>query len=169
MSTVSASFPGAGPVVGPGAGPVVGFVRLPHGEDLALPAYETAGSAGMDLRAAVPEDRPLIIMPGKRALVPTGLVMEIPAGFEGQVRPRSGLAFKHGITCLNTPGTVDSDYRGEVKVLLVNLGNDDFEVTRGMRIAQIVFAAVKQMATEERSLAGATERGTGGFGSTGTA
>ena len=108
---------------------------------MALPSYETAGAAGMDLRAAVPDDRPLIILPGKRALVPTGLVLEIPEGFEGQIRPRSGLAFKHGITCLNTPGTIDSDYRGEVKVLLVNLGDEDFSVTRGMRIAQIVFAA----------------------------
>ena len=151
-----------------GNSPVVGFVRLPHGEDMPLPAYETAGSAGMDLRAAVPDDRPLVIMPGRRALVPTGLVMEIPEGFEGQVRPRSGLAFKHGITCLNTPGTVDSDYRGEVKVLLVNLGDEEFSVTRGMRIAQIVFAATTQMGVEERSLAGTTERGAGGFGSTGT-
>ncbi|GLS31687.1 dUTP pyrophosphatase [Mesorhizobium albiziae] len=148
--------------------PAVGFVRLPHGEGLPLPAYETPGSAGMDLRAAVAEDRPLLILPGKRALVPTGLVLEIPEGFEGQIRPRSGLAFKHGITCLNTPGTIDSDYRGEVKVLLVNLGDEDFTVTRGTRIAQIVFAAVSRMATEERSLAGATARGAGGFGSTGT-
>ncbi len=150
-----------------GKSPVIGVVRLPHGEGLPLPAYETSGAAGMDLRAAVSEDRPLVIVPGKRALVPTGLVMEIPPGFEGQVRPRSGLAFKHGITCLNTPGTIDSDYRGEVKVLLVNLGNDDFEVTRGMRIAQIVFASVEQAQIEERSLAGSTQRGSGGFGSTG--
>ncbi|MEQ1937026.1 dUTP diphosphatase [Mesorhizobium sp. CN5-321] len=150
-------------------GPVVGFVRLPHGEGLPLPAYESAGAAGMDLRAAVPEDRPLLILPGRRALAPTGLVMEIPEGMEGQVRPRSGLAFKHGVTCLNTPGTVDSDYRGEVKVLLVNLGDEDFIVTRGMRIAQIVFAPVVQVRSEERSLAGATDRGAGGFGSTGTA
>jgi dUTP pyrophosphatase len=149
--------------------PAVGFVRLPHGEGLPLPAYETAGAAGMDLRAAVADDRPILILPGKRALVPTGLVLEIPEGFEGQIRPRSGLAFKHGITCLNTPGTVDSDYRGEVKVLLVNLGDEDFSVTRGMRIAQIVFAAVSRLAVEERSLAGGTTRGTGGFGSTGTA
>ncbi len=152
----------------PVSGPVVGMVRLPHGEGLPLPSYETSGAAGMDLRAAVPEDRPLVIVPGRRALVPTGLVMEIPEGFEGQVRPRSGLAFKHGITCLNTPGTIDSDYRGEVKVLLVNLGNDDFEITRGMRIAQILFAAVEHATVEERSLAGSTERGAGGFGSTGT-
>jgi dUTP pyrophosphatase len=150
-------------------GPSVGFVRLPHGEGLPLPAYESSGAAGMDLRAAVPDDRPLLILPGKRALVPTGLILEIPEGMEGQVRPRSGLAFKHGLTCLNTPGTIDSDYRGEVKVLLINLGDEDFAVTRGMRIAQIVFAAVTQVAIEERSLAGSTARGSGGFGSTGTA
>lgn len=150
-------------------GPLVGFVRLPHGVGLPLPAYESAGAAGMDLRAAVPEDRPLLILPGRRALVPTGLVMEIPQGMEGQVRPRSGLALKHGITCLNTPGTIDSDYRGEVKVLLVNLGDEDFSVTRGMRIAQIVFAAVTQICVEERNEAGASLRGAGGFGSTGVA
>ena len=150
-------------------GPSVGFVRLPHGEGLPLPAYESTGAAGMDLRAAVPDDRPLLILPGKRALVPTGLIVEIPEGMEGQVRPRSGLAFKHGLTVLNSPGTVDSDYRGEVKVLLVNLGDEDFAVTRGLRIAQIVFAAVTQVAVEERALAGGTTRGAGGFGSTGTA
>jgi len=150
-------------------GPTVGFVRLPHGEGLPLPAYESTGAAGMDLRAAVPDDRPLLILPGKRALVPTGLILEIPEGMEGQVRPRSGLAFKHGLTVLNSPGTVDSDYRGEVKVLLVNLGDEDFAVTRGMRVAQIVFATVTQATVEERSLAGATSRGSGGFGSTGTA
>ncbi|MBZ9678193.1 dUTP diphosphatase [Mesorhizobium sp. ES1-1] len=150
-------------------GPTVGFVRLPHGEGLPLPAYESSSAAGMDLRAAVPDDRPLLILPGKRALVPTGLVMEIPEGLEGQVRPRSGLAFKHGLTVLNSPGTIDSDYRGEVKVLLINLGDEDFAVTRGMRIAQIVFAAVTQAAVEERDLASGTARGSGGFGSTGTA
>lgn len=150
-------------------GPAVGFVRLPHGEGLPLPAYESSGAAGMDLRAAVADDRPLLILPGKRALVPTGLVLEIPEGVEGQVRPRSGLAFKHGLTCLNTPGTIDSDYRGEVKVLLINLGDEDFAVTRGMRIAQIVFAPVTQATVEERTLAGGTARGSGGFGSTGTA
>jgi dUTP pyrophosphatase len=148
--------------------PVIGIVRLPHGDGLPLPSYETAGSAGMDVRAAVAEDRPLVIVPGKRALVPTGLVLEIPDGFEAQIRPRSGLALKHGITCLNTPGTIDSDYRGEVKVLLVNLGDEDFEVTRGARIAQIVFAAVAQALVQERSLTGSTGRGSGGFGSTGT-
>ncbi|MBX3570698.1 MAG: dUTP diphosphatase [Rhizobiaceae bacterium] len=149
------------------ATPVLGVVRLPHGEGLDLPAYETAGAAGMDLRAAVPDDRPLLILPGRRLLVPTGLVFELPEGFEGQVRPRSGLAFKHGLTCLNTPGTIDWDYRGEVKVLLVNLGDEDFSVTRGMRIAQFVIAPVSRAAIEERSLAGATQRGAGGFGSTG--
>lgn len=150
-------------------GPTVGFVRLPHAEGLPLPAYESTGAAGMDLRAAVPDDRPLLILPGKRALVPTGLILEIPEGMEGQVRPRSGLAFKHGLTVLNTPGTIDSDYRGEVKVLLINLGDEDFAVTRGMRIAQIIFAAVAQATVDERSLAGGTARGAGGFGSTGTA
>ena len=147
--------------------PPVGVVRLPHGEGLDLPAYETAGSAGMDLRAAV--DAPLTLHPGERALVPTGLVFELPEGYEAQVRPRSGLAFKHGITCLNTPGTIDSDYRGEVKVLLVNLGEDAFDIARGMRIAQMVVAPVVQVRIEERSLTSETGRGAGGFGSTGTA
>ena len=149
--------------------PLIGVVRLPHADGLDLPAYETAGAAGMDLRAAVAEDRPLVLNPGRRALVPTGLVMELPEGFEAQVRPRSGLALKHGVTCLNTPGTIDSDYRGEVKVLLVNLGEDEFTVTRSMRIAQMVIAPVVQARLEERSLAGATARGSGGFGSTGAA
>lgn len=148
--------------------PALAVVRLPHGEGLALPAYETAGAAGMDLRAAVPEDRPLILLAGKRALVPTGLVLEIPDGFEGQVRPRSGLALKHGITCLNTPGTIDSDYRGEVRVLLVNLSDEDFEISRGMRIAQLVIAPVTRLRVEERVSASGTVRGSGGFGSTGT-
>ena len=150
------------------AAPRLAIVRLPHAIGLDLPAYETEGAAGLDLRAAVPEDRPLILPPGRRAAVPTGLVLQLPDGHEGQVRPRSGLALKHGITCLNTPGTIDSDYRGEVKVLLVNLGDDDFEVTRGMRVAQIVFAEVTRAGVEERSLSGATGRGSGGFGSTGT-
>jgi dUTP pyrophosphatase len=146
----------------------IGIVRLPHGEGLPLPAYETAGAAGMDLRAAVAEDRPLLLLPGKRALVPTGLILELPEGFEGQVRPRSGLAFRHGVTCLNTPGTIDSDYRGEVKVLLVNLGEEDFAITRGMRIAQIVIAPVTRAVLEERNLASETGRNKAGFGSTGT-
>jgi dUTP pyrophosphatase len=148
--------------------PLLGIVRLPHSDGLPLPAYETEGAAGMDLRASVPEDRPILLLPGKRALVPTGLVVEVPAGFEAQIRPRSGLALKHGITCLNTPGTIDSDYRGEVMVLLVNHGDEDFEIGRGMRIAQLVVAPVVRAAIEERSLSSATARGAGGFGSTGT-
>ena len=121
----------------------------------------------MDIRAAVPEDRPMMLMPGKRALVPTGFIFEIPAGFEAQIRPRSGLAFKHGITCLNTPGTVDCDYRGEVKVLLINHGEEEFLITRGMRIAQVVIAPVTQMRVAEVEAASETMRGAGGFGSTG--
>jgi dUTP pyrophosphatase len=152
----------------PAPTPGLTLVRLPHGEGLDLPAYETAGAAGMDLRAAVPAENPMTIRPGDRALVPTGFIFEIPAGHEGQIRPRSGLAFKHGITCLNTPGTVDSDYRGEVKVLLVNLGAEDFAVERGMRIAQIVIAPVTQLAIREADGATTTARGAGGFGSTGT-
>ena len=148
--------------------PALGLVRLSHGQGLELPSYETSGSAGMDLRAAVPEDRPLLLLPGRRALVPCGLIFEIPQGFEAQIRPRSGLALKNGITCLNTPGTIDSDYRGEVKVLLINLGDDDFYVTRGMRIAQVVLSPVVQLDVEERQHASETARGAGGFGSTGT-
>lgn len=148
-------------------GPTLGVVRLPHADGLELPAYETAGAAGMDLRAAVPEDRPLMLMPGKRALVPTGLVMEIPFGYEAQIRPRSGLALKHGLTCLNTPGTIDSDYRGEVKVLLINLGEEEFLIERGMRIAQMVIAPVTQVRVVELKEASDTARGSGGFGSTG--
>ncbi len=148
--------------------PKLSIVRLPHAHSLELPAYETAGAAGMDLRAAVAEEEPMTLAPGARALVPTGLVMEIPQGFEGQVRPRSGLALKHGVTCLNTPGTIDSDYRGEVKVLLVNLGTEEFRVTRSMRIAQMVIAPVTRVTIVEASLANETGRGAGGFGSTGT-
>jgi dUTP pyrophosphatase len=147
--------------------PTLGLVRLSHGEGLDLPAYETAGAAGMDLRAAVAADRPLMLMPGKRALVPTGLVMEIPQGYEAQIRPRSGLAFKHGITCLNTPGTIDSDYRGELKVLLINLGDEEFLIERGMRIAQMVIAPVTQVWVVEVREVSNTVRGAGGFGSTG--
>lgn len=149
--------------------PAVGIVRLPSAEGIAVPAYETDGAAGLDLRASVDAGSPLVIAPGARALVPTGLVFELPPGFEGQVRPRSGLAFRHGVTCLNTPGTIDSDYRGEVKVLLINLGQESFAVERGMRIAQIVIAPVSRALIEERSLASPTRRGAGGFGSTGTA
>ncbi|WP_159589929.1 dUTP diphosphatase [Chelativorans xinjiangense] len=160
-----ANVPPSMPVIGP----TLGVVRLPHAEGLPLPAYESAGAAGMDLRAGVPEDRQIILLPGKRALVPTGFILEIPEGFEGQVRPRSGLALRHGITCLNTPGTIDSDYRGELQILLVNLGDEDFAVTRGMRIAQLIIAPVIRAAVEERGSAGETARGAGGFGSTGTA
>lgn len=147
--------------------PTLTLVRLPHAEALELPAYETTGAAGMDLRAAVPADQAMTLAPGRRALVPTGFIFEVPAGYEAQIRPRSGLAFKHGITCLNTPGTIDSDYRGEVKVLLVNLGDEDFVIERGMRIAQMVIAPVTQVAVRETDNASETTRGTGGFGSTG--
>lgn len=139
--------------------------RLPHGEGLDLPAYATDGAAGMDVVSA--ED--VIIQPGARHAVATGLALAIPYGFEVQVRPRSGLALKHGITVPNTPGTIDSDYRGEVQVLLVNLGDEDFAITRGMRVAQLVIAPVTRVTVEERGLAGETARGSGGFGSTGTA
>ena len=149
------------------AAPIIGIVRLPHGLGLDLPAYETPGSAGMDLRAAVAEGERLTLKPGKRALVPTGLIFEIPQGFEAQIRPRSGLAFKNGVTCLNTPGTIDSDYRGEVQVLLINLGEEKFVIERGMRIAQMIIAPVVQAALTETALATATDRGAGGFGSTG--
>lgn len=143
------------------------ILRLPHAEDLALPAYETAGSAGMDLRAAVAEDAALTLEPGGRALVPTGLKMALEPGWEAQVRPRSGLALKHGVTCLNTPGTIDSDYRGEVGVILVNLGQEPFVIRRGERIAQMVIAPVAQVSILEVEELDSTERGTGGFGSTG--
>ena len=142
--------------------------RLPHGHDIDLPTYETPGSAGMDLRAAIAEDSPVLIEPGARSLIATGFVFVIADGFEGQVRPRSGLAFRHGITCLNTPGTIDSDYRGEVKVLLVNLGQEAFTITRGMRIAQMVVAPVTRAELVEiDALPDTTARGAGGFGSTG--
>lgn len=141
---------------------------LPHFAGLDLPSYETPGSAGMDLRAAVADDAPLTLGPGDRALVPTGLAMAIPEGFEVQIRPRSGLAVKHGITCLNTPGTIDSDYRGEVKVILINLGQDAFTIERGERIAQMIVAPVTQAGWSEVSALSETARGAGGFGSTGT-
>jgi dUTP pyrophosphatase len=147
--------------------PRIAVVRLPHAEGLPLPAYETDGSAGMDLRAAVPEDSPLVLRPGDRVLAPTGLAMALPQGFEAQVRPRSGLAAKHGVTCLNTPGTIDSDYRGEVKVILINLGPDDFVIRRGERIAQMIIAPVVQATWELTESLDETGRGAGGFGSTG--
>ena len=141
--------------------------RLPHGEGLALPAYETADAAGMDLRAAVDEAAPVTLAPGGRAAIPTGLAMAIPRGFEGQVRPRSGLALKQGVTCLNAPGTIDADYRGEVQVILANLGSDPVTIRRGERIAQLVIAPVIQARLYEVANLDDTARGTGGFGSTG--
>jgi dUTP pyrophosphatase len=149
--------------------PLVAVKRLPHGEDLPLPAYETAHAAGMDLRAAVPADEPVTLRPGDRHAVPTGLAMAIPPGFEGQVRPRSGLALRHGVTCLNSPGTVDADYRGEVKVILINLGAEDFVIRRGDRIAQLLISPVVQAAWRETDTLDETARGAGGFGSTGAA
>lgn len=144
----------------------IAVTRLPHNADLPLPAYETTQSAGMDLAAAI--DAPMTLAPGKRAMVPTGLAIALPAGYEAQVRPRSGLAAKNGVTVLNTPGTIDADYRGEVKVILVNLGEDPFEIERGMRIAQMVIAPVTQASFTEVDSLSETERGSGGFGSTGT-
>lgn len=148
-------------------GPTVPITRLPHAEGLPLPAYETAQAVGMDLRAAVPEDSPLVLRPGDRHAVPTGLAFALPQGFEGQVRPRSGLAFKSGITCLNSPGTIDADYRGEVKVILINHGPEDFVIRRGDRIAQLVIAPVVQAEWLEVDNLDDTVRGSGGFGSTG--
>ncbi|RZJ05552.1 MAG: dUTP diphosphatase [Brevundimonas sp.] len=141
--------------------------RLPHAEGLLLPSYETSGSAGMDLRAAVPEGAPLTLAPGARALVPTGLKIALEPGYEAQVRPRSGLALKHGITCLNSPGTVDSDYRGEVGVILINHGQEPFVIQRGERIAQMVIARHEQATMAEVGALDETTRGAGGFGSTG--
>ena len=147
--------------------PTIAVTRLPHGEGLPLPAYETPGSAGMDLRAAVGEHEPVILKPGSRAMAPTGLCIALPPGYEAQVRPRSGLAAKAGVTCLNTPGTIDSDYRGEVMVILINLGHEDFIIRRGDRIAQMVIAPVTQASWREVDSLDETARGVGGFGSTG--
>ncbi len=159
----------SGSGAGEGAGALVLRVaRLPHGEGLPLPAYQSGEAAGLDLIAAVPEGEPLLLAPGARALVPTGLAMAIPPGFEGQVRPRSGLALRHGVTVLNSPGTIDSDYRGEVKVLLVNLGEAPFEIVRGSRIAQLVIQKVARARLEEVAMLEESARGEGGFGSTGT-
>ena len=144
------------------------YTVLSHGEGLDPPGYESAGAAGMDIRAAVSENAPETLKPGERKAIPTGLVFAVPEGFEMQVRPRSGLAIKRGLTAINTPGTVDSDYRGEVMVLLVNHGQEPVEITRGMRIAQLVFAPVTSAVLEHRDALGQTERGEGGFGSTGT-
>lgn len=141
--------------------------RLDHGRDLPLPAYETPGAAGLDLRAALAADAPLDLAPGAMAMVPTGLCVALPPGHEGQVRPRSGLAAKHGITVLNAPGTVDSDYRGEVKVVLINHGPVPVRISRGDRVAQLVVAPVTQVEIVEDNNLGETDRGAGGFGSTG--
>jgi dUTP pyrophosphatase len=141
--------------------------RLPHGEGLALPAYQTAHAAGLDLLAAVPEDQPLVLRPGTHAMVPTGLTIALPEGYEAQVRPRSGLAAKHGVTVLNAPGTVDADYRGEINVLLINHGTEPFAIRRGERIAQMVIASVARAELVAADQLSSTERGSGGFGSTG--
>lgn len=141
--------------------------RLAHGRGLPLPRYETAGAAGLDLLAAVAEDAPVTVEPNGRALIPTGLVFELPTGYEAQVRPRSGLAFRHGVTILNAPGTIDADYRGEVQVLLANFGGEPFVVARGLRIAQIVVAPVTTAMLVEVEDVSETGRAGGGFGSTG--
>ncbi len=145
----------------------VRIMRLAHGNDLPLPSYQSAHAAGLDLLAAVPADAPATIPPGGRALIPTGIAIALPAGHEAQVRPRSGLAARHGLTVLNAPGTIDADYRGEIQVLLVNLGRESVSITRGMRIAQLVIATVTRAELREAGSLDETPRGTGGFGSTG--
>lgn len=147
--------------------PKLGLKRLPHGAGLPLPGYQSADAAGFDLPAAIPEHSPLVLAPGARVLVPTGFALVLEPGFEAQVRPRSGLALKNGVTVLNSPGTIDADYRGEVQVILANLGKVSFEITRGMRIAQCVVAPVTQAALGEIEDLDETARGAGGFGSTG--
>ena len=141
--------------------------QLPHGEGLALPAYQSADAAGLDLLAAVPAESPLILSPGKYAVVPTGLTIALPSGHEAQVRPRSGLAAKHGVTVLNAPGTIDADYRGEISVILINHGETPFVIRRGERIAQLVIAPVVQAELTAAASLSTTDRGSGGFGSTG--
>jgi len=147
--------------------PVVRIARLPHGADLPLPTYQSAFAAGLDLYAAVPADAPLVLAPGTYAKIPTGITLALPPGTEGQVRPRSGLAAQHGVTLLNTPGTIDADYRGEISVLLINHGGAPFEVTRGMRIAQLVVAEIVRVTVRDAEELDNTDRGAGGFGSTG--
>ena len=146
----------------------VRVMRLPHGVGLPLPDYHSALAAGLDLPAAIPADATVEISPGARALIPCGFAMALPPGFEGQIRPRSGLAFRHGVTVLNSPGTIDADYRGEVQVILINLGAEPFAVSRGMRIAQLVIAPVRQATLLETSTLDETARAAGGLGSTGT-
>ena len=143
------------------------ILRLPHGEGLPLPSYQSAQAAGLDLVAAVPRDQPAKLQPGARALVPTGFALELPPGYEAQVRPRSGLALKHGVTLLNSPGTIDADYRGELMVILINHGTEQFLVQRGDRIAQLVIAPVASVQIVAVEALGDTDRGPGGFGSTG--
>lgn len=145
----------------------VAFQRLDHGRDLPLPAYQTAGAVGMDIYAALPDIPELTLEPGAGALVPTGFAIALPPGFEAQIRPRSGLAVKHAITVINAPGTIDWDYRGEVKVPLINLGAEPFTITHGLRIAQMVVAPVTRAVFEEVETLDPTQRGAGGFGSTG--
>jgi dUTP pyrophosphatase len=152
---------------GPMSSPQLRLRRLPHGAGLPLPAYQTAHAAGLDLAAAVPADAPVALAPGERGLVPTGFAIALPEGFEAQVRPRSGLAVHHGVTVLNTPGTIDADYRGEIQVILINLGAEPFTVTRGLRIAQLVIAPVVRARVAEAEALDDTARGAGGFGSTG--
>jgi dUTP pyrophosphatase len=149
------------------AGVKIDLRQLPHGQGLMLPAYQSAHAAGLDLLAAVPEDSPMILSPGQRALVPTGISIALPEGYEAQVRPRSGLASKHGITVLNAPGTIDADYRGEISVLLINHGDAPFAIRRGERIAQMVIASVLRAELVPTASLSSTERGGGGFGSTG--
>jgi dUTP pyrophosphatase len=144
------------------------IARLPHGADLPLPAYQSAFAAGLDLYAAVPADAPIVLAPGAQATIPTGITLALPPGTEGQVRPRSGLAARHGVTVLNTPGTIDADYRGEVAVVLINHGQVSFEVARGMRIAQLVVAPILRVTVSEVEHLEDTDRGSGGFGSTGS-
>ncbi len=143
------------------------YIVLPHGEGLPAPSYRSERAAGLDLSAALPEGEPITLAPGKQALVPTGIAIELPIGFEAQVRPRSGLAHRHGVTVLNSPGTIDADYRGEIQVILINLGHKPFLIERGDRIAQLVIAPVLMVTLERADLLSATGRGKGGFGSTG--
>jgi len=144
------------------------IMRLPHAADLPLPAYQSAHAAGLDLVAAVPANAPIEIAPGGRAMIPTGVAIALPPGSEAQIRPRSGLAIHHGVTVLNAPGTIDADYRGELQVILVNLGTEKFAITRGTRIAQLVIAPIQHVSLVESASLDMTERASGGFGSTGT-
>ncbi len=147
--------------------PLVAIKTLPHFNDLELPSYETPQSAGADLRVALPQDEPITLKPGERVLLPTGLAIALPAGFEAQIRPRSGLALKNGITVLNSPGTIDADYRGELKILLINHGAEVFEIARGMRVAQMVIAPIVQVDWMASVDLPESTRGAGGYGSTG--